>query len=824
MLILTWLFQVGEIWLHSASKAAGYYNKPDLSNEVFRARVKNNARLAGIEFLRTGDLGFLYKDELFFVGRHKDLIIINGANYYPQDIERSAEECTSALRLGCSAAFALKQEGDVSECAVLIAELKPGVPASQYEEIVESILAAVSLQQGLYLSGVVLLKLRTILKTTSGKISRASCRDAFLAQQLSVLHQWDTLDAATFIPATNKAPAARSSSSSVTVPPSRNISSANVPELPVYTLSEVTAKISAMVSEVSGIQNIPTDMALMDSGMSSFATTELSVRLSKEFGVKIRPTIVFTSPTIDDVSLRVVELMEVRRAESQSGAATAAAAAAAGADFSASVAAEVENEDDDASFVRHEAYIAGWGIATPFPLTSERFLEVDAAERRRLGQSQQTIDQMATFVKSSRINNRFSCHPFFLPKDKKPSDFPGAVGTVSRNIYEDHPQHWPTLSTRMQCFQETAVTLCVSAAENAVKCWGKDRGLITHLLTTCTSGWSEPGIGCAVIKGLGLSQDVQKAELNFNGCFCGATCLRLARDIIRAGDATAVLIVACEVATTHFDWSHTDPQLMIAQSLFADGAGSIVVAREGIWKYTKSGSSVVPNSGHLLGLRPPFKETEHSYVMTLSKLVAPSLYAYFSKGHGKDILKQLYDPREQQKPALAIHPGGPRILEAVGDVFWELGWQEDALQGSYDTFGEFGNLGSAAMLFVLAHRLSKADIKEDKLITMAFGPGVTVEWATLERAKSPAEEAAARNAKAAKRKAAAGAASGAVVGDSLTCSNGASGASAKDDVTCAKSKFSFFELFTFERFLFVVTIIAILYYPNQRQNGETYVV
>jgi hypothetical protein len=84
--------------------------------------------------------------------------------------------------------------------------------------------------------------------------------------------------------------------------------------------------------------------------------------------------------------------------------------------------------------------------------------------------------------------------------------------------------------------------------------------------------------------------------------------------------------------------------------------------------------------------------------------VSPSLYSYFSKGHGRDILKKLYKPRET-KPALAIHPGGPRILEAVGDVFFELGWPEDALEGSYDTFSNFGNLGSAAMLFVLAHRL-----------------------------------------------------------------------------------------------------------------------
>jgi predicted naringenin-chalcone synthase len=347
---------------------------------------------------------------------------------------------------------------------------------------------------------------------------------------------------------------------------------------------------------------------------------------------------------------------------------------------------------------------------------------------------------MASLVRASKIKNKHSCHPVFLPDGKSAEDFPDAVGTMEADIFAASNGH-PSLAQRMQCFHDTAVKLCIAAAEKALLNWGKDRASITHIITTCTSGWSEPGIACAVIKSLGLSQDIQKAELNFNGCFCGATCLRLARDIIRAGDAGAVLVVACEVASTHCDWSHTEMELMVAQSLFADGAAAMVVAQEGAWRFAQTGSAIVPDSTHLLALRPPHHEHEQSYIMTLSKFVAPSLYAYFSKGHGKDIIKKLYNPREP-KPALAIHPGGPRILEAVGDVFFELGWQEDALQSSYDTFGHYGNLGSAAMLFVLAHRLSQDNIEEDKLITMAFGPGVTVEYAQLERASAANSNAA----------------------------------------------------------------------------------
>eukprot|EP00428_Durinskia_dybowskii_P070551 CAMPEP_0170395020 /NCGR_PEP_ID=MMETSP0117_2-20130122/21559_1 /TAXON_ID=400756 /ORGANISM="Durinskia baltica, Strain CSIRO CS-38" /LENGTH=1198 /DNA_ID=CAMNT_0010651309 /DNA_START=37 /DNA_END=3633 /DNA_ORIENTATION=+ len=715
--------RIGELWLTGDSKALGYYNRPEVSQETFYARIKGKGE-ARVDYLRTGDSGFIFQNELYFCGRIKDIIIVNGLNYYPQDMERTAENCHDAIRPGCSAAFALKQESDLSECAVLVAELKPGVPESKYEEIVEKIISSVSMEQGLYLAGVALLKTKSIPKTTSGKISRASCKNAFLARQLKVVHQWDDLDEATksgtSAPTKPKRTAGSSSSSSS--------SSSSVPPM---SLSQVKSKISAMVCELGNLNEIATDAVLLDAGLTSTATTELSGRLSKEFGVKIRPTIVFTSPTIDDVSARVVELMEINRAGSSSSSA-------------AMDVTDVEEEEEEEPFVRPEAFIAGWGIATPFPLSAETYLEIDRREREKLGQSEQIIQQMAQLVKASRIKTKHSCHPFFLPKGKKPSDYPDAVGTMKEDIFTDYKSN-PPLTKRMQCYQDTAVKMCVSAAEKAVKNWGKDKSTITHILTTCTSGWTEPGIGCSVIKSLGLSEDIQKAELNFNGCFCGATCLRVARDIIRAGDANAVLIVACEVATTHYDWNRTETEIMIAQSLFADGAASIVVAKEGVWKFSQTGSSIVPNSGHLLGLRPPMHEDETMYMMTLSKFVSPSLYAYFSKGHGKDILKKLYNPREA-KPALAIHPGGPRILEAVGDVFFELGWQEDALQASYDTFGQFGNLGSAAMLFVLASRLSKNDIKEDKLITMAFGPGVTVEYAQLERATEANSNAAMRAA------------------------------------------------------------------------------
>ncbi|GAM24897.1 hypothetical protein SAMD00019534_080720 [Acytostelium subglobosum LB1] len=389
--------------------------------------------------------------------------------------------------------------------------------------------------------------------------------------------------------------------------------------------------------------------------------------------------------------------------------------------------------DSANTYHQPEAHIAAWATAVPLPIQTEHFLEKCREDRVRDGWTDAQVTMFETFVKSSNIKQRHTVHPFLLPKDVSAEDYPEAVGVMPYDIFADGAN--PTMAQREACFEHTAVKLAVASAQRALKKWGKDKSNITHIITTCTSGWREPGIACAVIKELGLSEDICKQELNYNGCFCGASCLRLARDIVRGGLSGAVLVVACEVATTQYNTTHSDMELMVAQTLFADGSASIIVDREGEWMYTKTGGAVVPDSQHLLGLRPAL-DGESSYCMTLSKNVASALYQYFATGNGRNIINRLWKEEDGERPALAIHPGGPRILEAVGKNFNALGWKSDALEYSYDTLRNYGNLGCTALLFVLADRLEKQNIQEDKLITMAFGPGVTVEYSMLQRKSS----------------------------------------------------------------------------------------
>jgi acyl-CoA synthetase (AMP-forming)/AMP-acid ligase II len=181
---------VGEIWIQSASKAAGYFEKPLETKDDFFAML--NGDTEG-RYLRSGDIGFLHKQELFICGRLKDLIIVGGRNYYPQDLEATAEEAIPALRPGCSAAFTVDPTAKGGEEIAMVLELRevPKDIKGTCEPLVETIRAVILQEHSLRLADVVLLKPKSVPKTTSGKIARAWCRKGYLANTLNVVYRKD---------------------------------------------------------------------------------------------------------------------------------------------------------------------------------------------------------------------------------------------------------------------------------------------------------------------------------------------------------------------------------------------------------------------------------------------------------------------------------------------------------------------------------------------------------------------------------------------------------------------------------------------------------
>ncbi|MGK7876650.1 MAG: SDR family NAD(P)-dependent oxidoreductase [Xenococcaceae cyanobacterium] len=178
--------EVGEIWVSGSSVAKGYWLKPEQTEETFKAYL---ADTGSGPFLRTGDLGFIKDGELFVTGRLKDLIIIRGGNYYPQDIELTVEQSHPSLRASCSAAFSI--DVDDSERLVVVAEVeRHAIKGLDIEAVARSIRKAISLQHELQVYAIALLRTASIPKTSSGKIQRHACRLGFLENTLNIVGSW----------------------------------------------------------------------------------------------------------------------------------------------------------------------------------------------------------------------------------------------------------------------------------------------------------------------------------------------------------------------------------------------------------------------------------------------------------------------------------------------------------------------------------------------------------------------------------------------------------------------------------------------------------
>jgi acyl-CoA synthetase (AMP-forming)/AMP-acid ligase II len=166
--------EIGEIWLAGPSVAGGYWNRPDETAQTFGAQLADGTG----PFLRTGDLGFLLDGELFVTGRLKDLIIIDGANHYPQDIERTAGSSHPAL--DAANCVALSVELDGRESLVLVAAVPAAFRAS-FADVQRAIRTAVAERHDLRIHDIRLVKRGDIPRTASGKVQRHACRDAYLA-------------------------------------------------------------------------------------------------------------------------------------------------------------------------------------------------------------------------------------------------------------------------------------------------------------------------------------------------------------------------------------------------------------------------------------------------------------------------------------------------------------------------------------------------------------------------------------------------------------------------------------------------------------------
>lgn len=269
-----WPNQVGEIWVSGPSAAQGYWNQPEATQRDFFAY------LAGTEegpFLRTGDLGFLNDGELFVTGRLKDLLIIRGLNYYPQDIESVAEQSHPALRPKHSVAFTARFEGE--DQLVVVCEVERSHrKSSDADEAVRKIRRTVAEQYELPVYAVVLARTGSVPKTSSGKIRRRACKEMFLSGSLETLRT-DILEV-------------------------HDLASKKDG---LYTRVPTEVAVAGIWEEVLGLERVEIHDDFFELGGHSMLAMQVMTRLNQHFGVELLPRALFDAPTVAGLALAITQ-------------------------------------------------------------------------------------------------------------------------------------------------------------------------------------------------------------------------------------------------------------------------------------------------------------------------------------------------------------------------------------------------------------------------------------------------------------------------------------------------------------------------------------
>ena len=170
---------IGEIWIKSPSVAAGYWQKTAETSSTFGVYTKSGQG----PYMRSGDLGFMFQGELYVTGRCKEVIILNGCNYYPYDIEHTVQACGDAIRADATVAFSVDTNG--AEKLIIIQELyrKRGNTVD-IAQLKKNISERVYEKHGLLIHDLVLVKQATLPKTTSGKLKRVEVKQQYLANAI----------------------------------------------------------------------------------------------------------------------------------------------------------------------------------------------------------------------------------------------------------------------------------------------------------------------------------------------------------------------------------------------------------------------------------------------------------------------------------------------------------------------------------------------------------------------------------------------------------------------------------------------------------------
>lgn len=300
----------------------------------------------------------------------------------------------------------------------------------------------------------------------------------------------------------------------------------------------------------------------------------------------------------------------------------------------------------------------------------------------------------------------------------------------------------PTTKVRNEIFAREVTKLFIESARAAVDAC-PDLSLldITHVITVSCTGFFNPGPDYKIVRALGLDPAVQRYHLGFMGCYAAFPALRAAKSFCEADPQAVVLVVCAELCSLHVRTSN-DPDTIMGSALFADGAAAaIITARD------DPDAPALMRLDHFETVLTPVGEEsmawnigDHGFEMVLGNYV-PHIIDDHIIGALTPLLAR--DPSLRGLPYRdirhwAIHPGGRSILDKVQT---RLELTDQQLVPARDTLRDYGNMSSATVLFVLRHILEQPPVEGgERICSMAFGPGLTVETGLFTKLRQAATE------------------------------------------------------------------------------------
>ncbi len=280
--------KIGEIWINSPSCGQGYWQREQETQETFRARLKPDN---GKYYVRSGDLGFMDRGELFVTGRLKDMIIVRGANRYPQDIETTVELCHPLTRSGGAAAFSVARWD--REHLVIVCEIERSPAKDQWESVIKSIRKSVALEHDLPPDAIVLVRAHSVPKTSSGKVQRHACKRNFEnGEDIHVIARWCLWEESQNTESNHEYAPAEIDGETLA-------DSELAPEVVQAVIEQVR---SALTDKT---QTVEIDTNILELGLDSLARLDVAQSLERAFGGKIPEHVLQDIETVREVATAI---------------------------------------------------------------------------------------------------------------------------------------------------------------------------------------------------------------------------------------------------------------------------------------------------------------------------------------------------------------------------------------------------------------------------------------------------------------------------------------------------------------------------------------